>query len=150
MVLRVWSLKLDSFKRHVDMNTYQENLNKNIFLCFLHFCCHHQHCNFSCICFPMPDSILLVWQYNSKVEPVIENGNTYPETKTISSENGIQVGTQDKDVVVEGFASVGVYDQWIAPPVSGQRPKARYEVLALALYNNYQINSSVFFLYLYS
>ncbi|CAI8615455.1 unnamed protein product [Vicia faba] len=71
--------------------------------------------------------------YNSKVEPVIENGNTYPETKTISSENGSQVGTQDKDVVVEGFASVGVYDQWIAPPVSGQRPKARYEHGAAAV-----------------
>lgn len=53
-------------------------------------------------------------------------------TKTISSENGNQVGTQDKDVVVEGFGSVEVYDQWIAPPVSGQRPKARYEVLAFA------------------
>ncbi|XP_004494607.1 acyl-CoA-binding domain-containing protein 4 isoform X2 [Cicer arietinum] len=65
--------------------------------------------------------------YNSKVEPVIENGNTYPETKTISYENGRQVETQDKDVVVDGFGSVEVYDQWIAPPVSGQRPKARYE-----------------------
>ncbi|KAJ1387421.1 Kelch-type beta propeller [Sesbania bispinosa] len=65
--------------------------------------------------------------HNSKVEPVIENGNSYPEIKTISTENGSQVGTQDKDVVLEGFGSVGVYDQWIAPPVSGQRPKARYE-----------------------
>ncbi|KAJ1377640.1 Kelch-type beta propeller [Sesbania bispinosa] len=65
--------------------------------------------------------------HNSKVEPVIENGNSYPEIKTISTENGSQVGTQDKDVVLEGFGSVGVYDQWVAPPVSGQRPKARYE-----------------------
>jgi len=40
---------------------------------------------------------------------------------------------------VEGFSSVGVYDQWIAPPVSGQRPKARYEVLALVKYENYKI-----------
>ncbi|KEH24514.1 acyl-CoA-binding domain protein [Medicago truncatula] len=71
--------------------------------------------------------------HNSKVEPVIENGNTYPETKTISSENGSQVGTQDKDVVVESFGSVGVYDQWIAPPISGQRPKARYEHGAAAM-----------------
>ncbi|GAU11507.1 hypothetical protein TSUD_344970 [Trifolium subterraneum] len=72
--------------------------------------------------------------HNSKVEPVIENGTTYPpETKTISSENGSQVGTQDKDVVVERFGSVGVYDQWIAPPVSGQRPKARYEHGAAAV-----------------
>ncbi|RDX86126.1 Acyl-CoA-binding domain-containing protein 4 [Mucuna pruriens] len=65
--------------------------------------------------------------HNSKVEPVIENGDTYPEIKTISTENGSQVGTQDKDIVIEGFGSVGVYDQWIPPPVSGQRPKARYE-----------------------
>ncbi|RDX97553.1 Acyl-CoA-binding domain-containing protein 4 [Mucuna pruriens] len=65
--------------------------------------------------------------HNSKVEPVIENGNSYPETKTISMQNGSEVGTQDKDIVVESFGSVGVYDQWIASPVSGQRPKARYE-----------------------
>ncbi|KAL2345678.1 hypothetical protein Fmac_006963 [Flemingia macrophylla] len=65
--------------------------------------------------------------HNSKVEPVIENGNSYPETKTISTQNGSEVGTQDKGIVVEGFGPVGVYDQWIAPPVSGQRPKARYE-----------------------
>lgn len=94
--------------------------------------------------FPMSDSTFLVWQHNSKVEPVIENGNTYPETKTISSENGSQVGTQDKDVVVESFGSVGVYDQWIAPPISGQRPKARYEVLAFAKHDNYKINSARF------
>ena len=71
---------------------------------------------------------MLVLQHNSKVEPVIENANAYPEIKTISTENGSHVGTQDKDVVIEGFGSVGVYDQWVAPPVSGQRPKARYEV----------------------
>ncbi|KAJ7973349.1 acyl-CoA-binding domain-containing protein 4 [Quillaja saponaria] len=64
---------------------------------------------------------------NYKVEPVIENGNSYPETKTISSENGNLMETQDKDVVMEGFASVIVYDQWIAPSVSGQHPKSRYE-----------------------
>ncbi|KAM5561212.1 acyl-CoA-binding domain-containing protein 4 [Rosa sericea] len=64
---------------------------------------------------------------NSKVGPVVENGNSYPETKTISTENGSIQEAQDKDVVSEGIGSVGVYDQWIAPPVSGQRPKARYE-----------------------
>lgn len=63
---------------------------------------------------------------NSRVGPV-ENGNSYPETKTISTENGSIQEAQDKDVVSEGFGSVGVYDQWIAPPISGQRPKARYE-----------------------
>lgn len=72
---------------------------------------------------------MLVFQRDSKVEPVMENGNSYPEIKTISTENGSQVRTEDKDVVVEGFGSVGVYDQWIAPPVSGQRPRPRYEVL---------------------
>ena len=89
--------------------------------------------------FLLSNSILLVWQHNSKVEPVIENGNSYPETKTISTQNGSEVGTQDKDIVVEGFGSVEVYDQWIAPPVSGGNPKARYEVLALVNCKNYII-----------
>lgn len=65
--------------------------------------------------------------HNSKAEPVVENGNLIPETKTISAENGSLIETQDKDVVLEGLGSVAVYDQWIAPPISGQRPKARYE-----------------------
>ncbi|XP_050384662.1 acyl-CoA-binding domain-containing protein 4 [Argentina anserina] len=64
---------------------------------------------------------------NSNAGTVVENGNSYPETKTISTENGSIQEAQDKDVVSEGIGSVGVYDQWIAPPVSGQRPKARYE-----------------------
>lgn len=42
--------------------------------------------------------------------------------------------TQDKDVVLEGLGSIAVYDQWIAPSVSGQRPKPRYEVLACLLF----------------
>lgn len=70
-------------------------------------------------------------QHNPKVEPAVENGNSFPETKTISSENGRIVETQDKDVVSEGLGSIVVYDQWIAPPISGQRPKARYEVLCV-------------------
>lgn len=65
--------------------------------------------------------------YDSKTEAVKENGNSFPETKTISTENGNLMETQDKDVVSEGLGSVVVYDQWIAPPISGQRPKARYE-----------------------
>lgn len=59
----------------------------------------------------------------------MENGTSSPETKTISTENGSLMETQDKDVVSEGLGSVAVYDQWIAPPISGQLPKARYEVL---------------------
>lgn len=65
--------------------------------------------------------------YDSKTEAVKENGNSFPETKTVSTENGNLMETQDKDVVSEGLGSVVVYDQWIAPPISGQRPKARYE-----------------------
>ncbi|KAG4983412.1 hypothetical protein JHK87_028161 [Glycine soja] len=70
----------------------------------------------------------VLMNHNSKVDPIIENGNTYPEIKTISTENGSQVRTQDKDVVIESFGSIGVYDQWITPPVPGQRPKARFEI----------------------
>ncbi|XVF06048.1 hypothetical protein REPUB_Repub06bG0014700 [Reevesia pubescens] len=65
--------------------------------------------------------------HNSNVEPVIENGNSFAETKTISAENGSLVETQDKDVVLEGLGSIVVYDQWISPPITGQHPKARYE-----------------------
>ncbi|KAF8387811.1 hypothetical protein HHK36_026469 [Tetracentron sinense] len=64
---------------------------------------------------------------NPKVESFTQNGNSFPETKTISTENGNLLETQDKDVVLDGLGSVGVYDQWFAPSVSGQHPKARYE-----------------------
>lgn len=66
-----------------------------------------------------------------KTDNVPENGSISPETKTIPKENGIVLESQDKDVVSEGITSVSVYDQWVAPPVSGTPPKARYEVLAL-------------------
>ncbi|CAN1355867.1 Acyl-CoA-binding domain-containing protein 4 [Linum perenne] len=65
--------------------------------------------------------------HNTEANHVVENGNALPETKTIATENGSHMETQDKDVVSEGFGSVVVYDQWTSPPVSGQRPKARYE-----------------------
>ncbi|CAI0551200.1 unnamed protein product [Linum tenue] len=65
--------------------------------------------------------------HNSKAEHAVENGNALPETKTVASENGNVMETQDKDVVSEGLGSILVYDQWIAPPINGQRPKARYE-----------------------
>ncbi|KAE8660219.1 Acyl-CoA-binding domain-containing protein 5 [Hibiscus syriacus] len=64
---------------------------------------------------------------NSNVEPVIENGNSIAETKTVSAENGSLMEAQDKDVVSEGLGSVAIYDQWVSPPITGQRPKARYE-----------------------
>lgn len=63
------------------------------------------------------------------MELVNENGNTVPEMKTTPTENGNVLETEDKDVVVEtGIGSIEVYDQWVAPPVSGLCPKARYEV----------------------
>ncbi|KAL3843952.1 hypothetical protein ACJIZ3_001355 [Penstemon smallii] len=65
--------------------------------------------------------------HNPKTVEVSENGNLLPETKTIPTENGKVLETQDKDVVSEGVGVVGVYDQWVTPPVSGTRPKARYE-----------------------
>ena len=65
----------------------------------------------------------------SITEPAIPNGNSFEEPKTISTENGSMSETQDKDVILEGLGSVGIYDQWIAPSVSGQRPKPRYEVM---------------------
>ncbi|MBA0602708.1 hypothetical protein Gorai_002879, partial [Gossypium raimondii] len=65
--------------------------------------------------------------HNSNVEPIIENRNSFAETKIISAENGGLMETQDKDVVSEGLGSIVVYDKWISPPVIGQRPKARYQ-----------------------
>ncbi|KAG6586255.1 Acyl-CoA-binding domain-containing protein 4, partial [Cucurbita argyrosperma subsp. sororia] len=77
---------------------------------------------------PVPEPVLDVQINNdSKAEPIIVNGNSIPETKTISTENGSLPESQDKDVLVEGLGSIVVYDQWISPPVSGLRPKARYE-----------------------
>ncbi|KAI3445351.1 hypothetical protein Pfo_002016 [Paulownia fortunei] len=65
--------------------------------------------------------------HNPEVVVVSENGNIFPETKTIPTENDNLSETQDKDVVSEGIGVVSVYDQWVAPPMSGTRPKARYE-----------------------
>ncbi|XP_073277803.1 acyl-CoA-binding domain-containing protein 4-like [Primulina huaijiensis] len=62
-----------------------------------------------------------------EVAVVSENGTNFPETKTILAENGNHSETQDKDVVSEGLGVVTVYDNWVVPPVSGSRPKVRYE-----------------------
>ncbi|KAK8633636.1 hypothetical protein V6N13_014479 [Hibiscus sabdariffa] len=64
---------------------------------------------------------------NSNVEPIIKNGNSFAETKTVSAENGTLMEAQDKDVVSEGLGSVVIYDQWVSPPIAGQRPRTRYE-----------------------
>ncbi|KAK6143923.1 hypothetical protein DH2020_024271 [Rehmannia glutinosa] len=65
--------------------------------------------------------------HNPEVVAVSENGNNFLEAKTIPTENGSLSETQDKDVVSEGLGVVSVYDQWVGPPISGPRPKARYE-----------------------
>ncbi|KAL2254133.1 acyl-CoA-binding domain-containing protein 4 [Sesamum indicum] len=69
----------------------------------------------------------LEMNHNPEVVAVSENGNILPETKSVPIENGNLSETQDKDVVSEGLGVVNVYDQWVSPPVSGTRPKARYE-----------------------
>lgn len=68
-------------------------------------------------------------QNETITEPVTENGNVLPEIKTIPAEKGSLSEPQDKDVVSEGSGAVGVYDQWVSPPISGPRPKPRYEVV---------------------
>ncbi|WZZ41930.1 hypothetical protein YC2023_038189 [Brassica napus] len=75
----------------------------------------------------IPDPVVDVQINQTKDEPVVENGNSLSETKTISAENGRLSETQDKDVISEVTNSVSVYNQWTAPQTSGQRPKARYE-----------------------
>ncbi|CAH8392414.1 unnamed protein product [Eruca vesicaria subsp. sativa] len=75
----------------------------------------------------IPDPVVDVQINTTKDEPVVENGNSFSETKTISAENGGLAETQDKDVVSENPNTVSVYNQWTAPQTSGQRPKARYE-----------------------
>ncbi|KAK6121125.1 hypothetical protein DH2020_045113 [Rehmannia glutinosa] len=65
--------------------------------------------------------------HNPEVVAVSENGNNFLEAKTIPTENGSLSETQDNDVVSEGLGVVSVYDQWVGPPISGPRPKARYE-----------------------
>nr|XP_029116763.1 acyl-CoA-binding domain-containing protein 6 isoform X2 [Elaeis guineensis] len=76
------------------------------------------------------EPIVDVEMHKPKMEPVTQsptpNGNPFPEPKTISPENGSVLETQDKDVIMEGLGSVGIYDQWIAPSISGQCPKPRY------------------------
>ncbi|XP_018511494.2 acyl-CoA-binding domain-containing protein 4 isoform X1 [Brassica rapa] len=76
----------------------------------------------------IPDPVVDVQiSQTTKDEPVVENGNSFSETKTVSAENGHLAETQDKDVVSEDPNTVFVYNQWTAPQTSGQRPKPRYE-----------------------
>ncbi|CAN6926807.1 unnamed protein product [Brassica oleracea] len=75
----------------------------------------------------IPDPVVDVQINTTKDEPVVENANSFSETKTIPPENGHLAETQDKDVVSEDPSTVFVYNQWTAPQTSGQRPKPRYE-----------------------
>ncbi|KAL6513360.1 acyl-CoA-binding domain-containing protein 4 [Orobanche gracilis] len=68
---------------------------------------------------------------NKEVVAVSENANKALEAKTVPTENGSLSETQEKDVEYEGLRVVSVYDQWVGPPISGPRPKARYAVLDL-------------------
>lgn len=53
---------------------------------------------------------------------------SFSEPKLISTVNGGPIETQDKDIIMEGLGAIGVYDKWVAPPISGQQPKPRYQV----------------------
>lgn len=68
---------------------------------------------------------------NPITKSVTPNGNSSPKPRTVSTENGGVLERHDKEVVLEGLGSVNIYDQWVAPSVSGQPPKARYEVYLL-------------------
>ncbi|KAI3699904.1 hypothetical protein L2E82_44511 [Cichorium intybus] len=70
---------------------------------------------------------------NPKTDLPSKNEVTLHETKTIPIENGNSMETHDKDIMVEGLGLVGVYDQWVDPSVSGQRPKPRYEHAAAVI-----------------
>ncbi|XP_024960077.1 acyl-CoA-binding domain-containing protein 4-like [Cynara cardunculus var. scolymus] len=77
--------------------------------------------------------------HTSKAELLNKNEVALPETQTIPTENGTSVETQDKAIVVEGLGIVDVFDQWVAPSVSGPCPKPRYEHAAAIVDNRMYI-----------
>eukprot|EP00268_Persea_americana_P068057 TRINITY_DN942_c0_g2_i2.p1 TRINITY_DN942_c0_g2~~TRINITY_DN942_c0_g2_i2.p1 ORF type:complete len:673 (+),score=140.83 TRINITY_DN942_c0_g2_i2:150-2168(+) len=64
---------------------------------------------------------------NPKTKSVTPNGHSSPKQRIVSPKNGSVLEPHDKDVVSDCLVSVDVYDQWVAPSVSGQPPRARYE-----------------------
>ncbi|KAH9327561.1 hypothetical protein KI387_007739, partial [Taxus chinensis] len=44
----------------------------------------------------------------------------------VTPENG-NVETKDRNMILEGLVSACIFDWWVAPPLSGRRPTARYE-----------------------
>ncbi|KAG6519763.1 hypothetical protein ZIOFF_023271 [Zingiber officinale] len=88
---------------------------------------------------PSVDVEMFKPKLESASQSTSEIGDSLPEIKTISSENGLPLDMEDKDVIKEGLDSVGIYDQWVAPPVSGQRPKPRYAHGAAVLHDKMYI-----------
>ncbi|KAH7654996.1 FERM/acyl-CoA-binding protein [Dioscorea alata] len=77
---------------------------------------------------PVVDAEIHKPQSGATTFSVVPNGNSFLEPKTVTLENGNMVETQDKNIIIEGgLGSVDVYDQWVAPTVSGSRPRPRYE-----------------------
>ncbi|KAG1371231.1 hypothetical protein COCNU_16G003250 [Cocos nucifera] len=62
-----------------------------------------------------------------KLYSTTPNGNSSPKPKTMSPEIGDMSETQEKGIIMEGLGSVAMYDQWVAPPLSGRRPKPRHQ-----------------------
>ncbi|CAH8299717.1 unnamed protein product [Eruca vesicaria subsp. sativa] len=75
----------------------------------------------------VPDPAVDVQISSTKAEPSVQNGASFDATMTTATEDERMAETQDKDVVLENPNTVSVYNQWTAPPTSGQTPKARYE-----------------------
>eukprot|EP01018_Ginkgo_biloba_P017861 Gb_28900 [translate_table: standard] len=76
---------------------------------------------------PTPEPVVEVEVENPSVESTLHHENSSSVPKETATDNGSFVEAEDKDVVLEGLGSVGVYDQWVALSVSGRRPTARYE-----------------------
>ncbi|KAI4295171.1 hypothetical protein MLD38_040551 [Melastoma candidum] len=62
---------------------------------------------------------------------LIESGIVSQEVnahiKAITSEIGVSSDARDKGIVAEGRDLVAAHDQWVKPPISGQKPRSRYE-----------------------
>lgn len=63
-----------------------------------------------------------------KVDLGTADGDSHPEPVIIPTENGNTLDTPPIDVPSGGLGEINIYDQWIAPEVSGKPPKSRYEV----------------------
>ncbi|GLJ04803.1 hypothetical protein SUGI_0003830 [Cryptomeria japonica] len=69
--------------------------------------------------------------YSKVSEPGVETEPT-DQKNHFRASNGsalenMNVETQDNEMILEGLVSACIYDWWVAPPLSGWRPTARYE-----------------------